>query len=344
MSRSLSRGQAVVLGIVMCLGVALSGYALFAIGGRTWSRKDSFHVRAGFRDVRGVEVGTRVRVQGVDAGEVVAVLPPEKPGDNVILRLRLRSDLRPLVRTDASVQVVSEGMIGGKVVDITPGMSKSAAKGVVSDPVADDALLVSTPAPDLNDVLSQVTKTLESVRDGQGVLGSEVVKALQQTRSTMSSFQQIGEAGKLMPIVRTYVKDPEKLLVRRKGECTSFVFAESDLFEPGRAVLTAAGKNQLDGKIDDMHGLLRHDNADMVVLAMADPRSPAESSVLKNITQQQSEAVSDYFKKQKVQKATWVTSRKVTPLGIGADAIPGEEPDSKLPSARVEVRVFVPQD
>jgi hypothetical protein len=108
--------------------------------------------------------------------------------------------------------------------------------------------------------------------------------------------------------------------------------------------LTSAGKEKLDGKIDDMHGLLRHDNADMVVLAMADPRSPTEPGVLKNITRQQSEAVSDYLKKHKVQKATWVTSRKVTPLGIGTDAIPGEEPDAKLPSARVEVRVFVPQD
>jgi phospholipid/cholesterol/gamma-HCH transport system substrate-binding protein len=327
------------LGIVVVLGLGLASYGLFVLGGRNWSSKDYFQVRAGFRDVRGVDVGTRVRFQGVDAGEVVAVLPPENPGDDVILRLRVRGDLRPLVRTDASVQVVSEGMIGGKLVDITPGKLGSA-----SAPIEEDALLASQSAPDLNEVLSQVTTTLQAVRDGQGVVGTEIFKALQQTRGTMASFQQIGEAGKLMPIVRNYVKDPDKLLVRKNGECTRYAFAEADLFEPGRAVLTGSGKSRLDEKVDDLHGLLRHDGADMVVLAMADPKSSAQPNVLKNLTQQQSEAVCDYLKKQKVHKSTWVTSRKATALGIGTDSIPGEESDSQLPPARVEVRVFVPQD
>ncbi|HEV3235572.1 MAG TPA: hypothetical protein VGZ25_01195, partial [Gemmataceae bacterium] len=247
-------------------------------------------------------------------------------------------------RTDASVQVVSEGMIGGKLVDITPGKLDAAGKGSLSTPVEEDGLLASKSAPDLNEVLSQVTTTLQLVRDGQGVLGTEIVKALQQTRGTMASFQQIGEAGKLMPIVRNYVIDPEKLLVRKNGECTRYVFAEADLFEPGRAVLTAAGKSRLDDKIDEMHGLLRHGGADMVVLALADPKNSGQPSFLKTLTQQQSEAVCDYLKKHKVHKSTWVTSRKATALGIGADAIPGEEPDSALPHARVEVRIFVPQD
>jgi phospholipid/cholesterol/gamma-HCH transport system substrate-binding protein len=343
MSRSLSRWQSIVLGVVVSMGLGLASYGLFVLGGRNWSSKDYFHVRAGFRDVRGVDVGTRVRFQGVDAGEVVAIVPPEAPGENVVLRLRIRGDLRPLVRTDASVQVVSEGMIGGKLVDITPGKLDAAGKSSLSTPVEADGLLASKSAPDLNEVLSQVTTTLQLVRDGQGVLGTEIVKALQQTRGTMASFQQIGEAGKLMPIVRNYVIDPEKLLVRKNAECTRYVFAEADLFEPGRAVLTAAGKSRLDDKIDEMHGLLRHGGADMVVLALADPKNSGQPSFLKTLTQQQSEAVCDYLKKHKVHKSTWVTSRRATALGIGADAIPGEESDSAL-HARVEVRIFVPQD
>src|SRR5262249_16956894 len=121
MSRSLSRWQAILLGIVILLGLALTGTGLFAVGSRQWLWSDTFHVRAGFRQVRGIEVGTRVRIQGIEAGEVVAVEPPATPGSDVLVRLRLDGKLRHLIRTDATVQIVSEGMIGGKVVEIHPG-------------------------------------------------------------------------------------------------------------------------------------------------------------------------------------------------------------------------------
>src|ERR1700757_3256062 len=89
-SRSLSAAQAFVLGALLLAGAALAGGGLFAVGSRAWYGRDAFTVRAGFRDIRGVEVGTRVRVQGIDAGEVVAIEPPEKPGGDVVLLLKMR--------------------------------------------------------------------------------------------------------------------------------------------------------------------------------------------------------------------------------------------------------------
>src|SRR5438874_5011382 len=112
MSQSLTRLQALLLGVVFLLGMGLAGSGLYAVGSRQWLWSDTFHVRAGFPQIRGVEVGTRVRVQGIDAGEVDAVEPPGAPGGDVLLRLRLDGKLRSLIRTDASVQIVSEGMIG----------------------------------------------------------------------------------------------------------------------------------------------------------------------------------------------------------------------------------------
>ena len=78
MSRTLSRLQAVLLGLIVLTGLSLAVGGLFLIGNRGWYGADAFHVRAGFPEIRGVEVGTRVRLKGMDAGEVTAVLPPEK--------------------------------------------------------------------------------------------------------------------------------------------------------------------------------------------------------------------------------------------------------------------------
>src|SRR5579884_3206487 len=82
-SRSLSPLQSLVLGLVVLAGLGLGAAGLFAVGGRYWPWNPTFHLRAGFARIHGVEAGTRVRVQGMDAGEVEAVQPPERPGGDV---------------------------------------------------------------------------------------------------------------------------------------------------------------------------------------------------------------------------------------------------------------------
>ena len=57
----------------------------------------------------------------MDAGEVVAVLPPERLEDPVVLRLLLRGEYRRLVRPDSVVHIESDGLVGGKVLEIKPG-------------------------------------------------------------------------------------------------------------------------------------------------------------------------------------------------------------------------------
>jgi len=118
MSRTLSRLQALVLGFLVLVGIGLAVVGLFTIGSRGWFGKNPLHVRVGFREIRGVEVGTRVRIQGIDAGEVITIVPPEAPEGPVVLRLALKDDYRQLVRAHSTVQIVSEGMLGAKVLEI----------------------------------------------------------------------------------------------------------------------------------------------------------------------------------------------------------------------------------
>ena len=345
MINSLSRSQALLLGTVVFAGLALGAIGLFlisigsggslAIGGyQIWGEKP-FHVRAGFHDILGVEPGARVRIKGMDAGEVAHVQSPTNPNDPVILVLKLDGRQRNLVRADAKVQIISEGMIGGKVLDLHPG---SAA----APPADENALLETIPSVSLADLAKQFNDSVKSVRDGEGALGKEAVDTLRQIRTTMSTFEQVGDAGKSMPFVRDYVKDPLALLVRPDCECNRYSYNEGELFEPGRAVLTADGRRLLDDLAPRLNGLLQHDKAELVVFACADPKSGEDRALLKTVTKGQSEAVCQYLKgHHAVQKAGWFSSRKVTALGLGADAPPAEK-DGKG-AARVELRVFVPQ-
>ncbi|MGH7226812.1 MAG: MlaD family protein, partial [Gemmataceae bacterium] len=332
MSRSLSRPQALLLGLIVLLSVGLAVVGLFAVGSRGWFGKEPLHVRVGFREIRGVEVGTRVRLQGIDAGEVVNILPPETPDSPVVLRLALKDEYRRLVRASSTVQIVSEGMLGGKVLEIHRGKPKP---GQADELAVEDALLESEAGTELADILGQVKQTLQGIQNGDGTLGklardpkayNALLDLLHQGRDTMASIGQSADAVKHMPIVRDYIEDATDLLVRPNCERNRQYFAEAELFEPGRAVLTAQGRQRLDNLAPWLEGM-KHKGSEVVVVAYADPRR-AKPSLAQALTRQQSEAVCDYLKKQHaIQKMGWFSSRKVTPLGQGVHAPPAPERD-----------------
>jgi phospholipid/cholesterol/gamma-HCH transport system substrate-binding protein len=347
-SRSLTTLQAVVLGLVVLVGIGLGVLGLFAVGSRGWLGKDALHVRVGFPEIRGVEVGTRVRIQGMDAGEVESITPPETADGPVMLRLSLKGSFRHLVRADSTVQIVNEGMLGSKVLEVHRPPAKAGRPDV--GPAGENALLQGEPSTELTDILGQVGDTLKGIQAGEGTLGKlahdpqayeALLGLLQQSKQTMTAFQQDAEAMKRLPLVGGYVEDPTALLVRTRAERNRQCFAEEELFEPGRAVLTAAGRKRLDDLAPWLEGL-KHKGSDVVVVSYADPRKTSPG-LARSLTRQQSEAVCDYLKKQHaIQKLGWFSSRRVTALGQGTEPppIPDSEP---LPPARVEVLVFVPQ-
>src|SRR5262249_8273749 len=153
-----------------------------------------------------------------------------------VLVLRLKGELRRLVRTDAVAQIVSEGMVGGKVIEINPGNS--------AEPVADNDTIATRPSTDLADVLNSVGATLQGFRESEGTVAkllkdpeayTALLNLLKQSEKTMAAVQQDAEAMKRVPVLGGYVEDPHALLVRPNCERNRWVFAEADLFEPGRA-------------------------------------------------------------------------------------------------------------
>ena len=342
-SRTLSGLQAILLGVLVLLGVGLVGVAVFAVGNRQWFGSNALHVRAGFPNVQGVEVGTRVRIRGLDAGEVVALDVPDATDGQVMMRLLIHGKYRHLVRKNATVQIVSVGMLGAKAIEVYPGSKDK-------ELAAEEDVLASKPSTELTDVVEQVKTTLEGVVDGKGTLGKlardpeaydALVGLIHQSKATMVAFQQDAEAFKKVPLVGGLVEDPHALLVRPGHEKNRKWFREADLFEPGRATLTAGGREKIEELKDWLEGL-KSKGSQIVVVSYADPKSP-DSARARTVTMEQSKAVVAYLKeKLKAHKLGWVSWRKVIALGMGVKPPPGGERE-RLPFPRVEILVFVPQ-
>ena len=156
-------------------------------------------------------------------------------------------------------------------------------------------------------------------------------KTLEKSEEVATTLQQDADALKRLPVVGGYIEDPTALLERYNCERDRRIYNATDLFEPGRAVLTAQGRKNLDNLAPWLDGTKRP-RSDVVIVAYADPHSddPRAAQVL---TRQQSETVCDYLKtKHSVQKMGWFSSRKVTALGLGV--APPPLPGTRLAAGR----------
>ena len=108
----------VLLGAVVV--IAATVFVVFALRttGTTLSQSASYPLHATFRSAEGVRTGTEVRLAGVKIGTVTALnLNPQDFRAEMTLAVN-QAVLLPL---DSSIQVASEGLLGGVFIEILPG-------------------------------------------------------------------------------------------------------------------------------------------------------------------------------------------------------------------------------
>lgn len=117
----MSASRTAIVGAFVVGGLLLFAAGLFMIGDRRLLFADQFEVFTAMSKVSGLEVGTKVLVAGMDAGEVLEINVPPKPSEKFLVKMRLREDLHHLVRTDSVCSVQTDGLVGGAFVQISPG-------------------------------------------------------------------------------------------------------------------------------------------------------------------------------------------------------------------------------
>lgn len=110
--------EVVVGGVVMAGAIAFAIYAGQVAG--LSSGGDSYALKASFRSLEGVGVGTDVRLAGVKVGTVTDVsLNPETFRADT--EVSVANDIE--IPDDSAIIVASEGLLGGNFVEIVPGGS-----------------------------------------------------------------------------------------------------------------------------------------------------------------------------------------------------------------------------
>ncbi len=117
----MQRNRGAVVGAFVLAGVMLFAGGLFLIGDRRLLFTNHFEAVTQFGRVTGLVIGTPVRLAGLSAGEVLDIQVPSRPSERFLVRMRIREDLRPLVRTDSVATILTDGIVGNAFVQIGMG-------------------------------------------------------------------------------------------------------------------------------------------------------------------------------------------------------------------------------
>src|SRR6202021_2060081 len=116
----------VIVGVFITAAIVLFGAALFLIGNehKAFLRHVVFYTD--FRNVDGIPKGAKVRVNGMDAGEIVSIQIPSSPSQKFRLKMNVEDRLRGLIRQDSLVTVETDGLVGDKFLLIQGGTDRAA--------------------------------------------------------------------------------------------------------------------------------------------------------------------------------------------------------------------------
>ena len=217
----MDRKRGAWVGAFVLGGLLLFAAALFLIGDRRMLFTTQFEVGTTFGKVTGVQVGTRVRLAGLDAGEVLEIRIPSKPSEPFLVRMRLREDLHPLVRTDSVCGIQTDGIVGSAFIQISTGSDSAPvvqAGGILpgTDPIEFTDLinegretfrLVSREVLDLTDdvsaTLASLTKTIDTTEQVIVDVGPDVREAAASSRRALAETERsVGSVRVLLDGVR----------------------------------------------------------------------------------------------------------------------------------------------
>lgn len=165
------------VGAFVIFGVLLFAVGLFLIGDRRMLFEDTFEVYAEFSEIAGLRNGAKVRVAGMDAGEVKEIRVPAGPSARFRVLLRIRSDLRQLIRADSVASIQNDGLVGNKFIQIEAGSDQA-------QPVADKGTIQSREPFDFADLLEKMGETVATVNETIGDVKAELDEALSAVAKT----------------------------------------------------------------------------------------------------------------------------------------------------------------
>ena len=156
-------GSSWKLGIFVILGLALFVSTIYFVGEQKNIFGNTIHVRAQFKTVSGLKVGNNVRFSGINIGNVNEV---ELLTDtSIMVDLVIKKKYQEFIKTDARASIGSDGLMGDKVLTISPGITDKT-------PVKNGDIILTKNAIEMEDVMLSAKTSV----DNAGIITAQLAE------------------------------------------------------------------------------------------------------------------------------------------------------------------------
>jgi len=220
------------LGIFIIAGLVLLVFGLYFIGKQKNLFVSVFTIRAAFKNVSGLKVGNNIRFGGIAVGTV------ENIGlindTSVMVDMSIKSEVRKFIRRGSRAGIGTEGLMGERVVLISPAIDSSG-------PIRDNDVLASDQPVETDQIMAslknsadnavQITRELSEisykVNHGHGVIarllgdssmGNNLKSTMVNLKKGSQGLDENMEAAKHNFLLRGYFKKKKKAEEKKKKE------------------------------------------------------------------------------------------------------------------------------
>lgn len=147
-------GNSWKLGMFVLLGLVAFTFTIYFIGKQKNLFGSTFRLNSHFKNVSGLEVGNNVLFSGINVGTVSEI--QLITDTSVIVRLLIEKNVQQFIKSDAIASIGSDGLMGDKMLVISPGTSSKKI-------VLDNANIASMKAIEIDEIMRSVKTSMDNV-------------------------------------------------------------------------------------------------------------------------------------------------------------------------------------
>ena len=149
------------LGMFVMIGLSLFLITIYFIGKSQNLFGSTIHLKSKFKNVSGLKIGNNVRFSGINIGSVKDI--EFESDSSVVVGIVIQEEVQKYIKTDAMSSIGSDGLMGDKILTISPGTNSNKI-------IQDNAFIKSTQAVEIEDIM----KSVKTSADNAGIITKQL--------------------------------------------------------------------------------------------------------------------------------------------------------------------------